>query len=150
MNTILSQPVSKSFPPLSSIHSNIEPVDRYQTAELVDLINSFVELSEDWIGPGSVPPSKLTIENANRLLEFLPDYVIDFIHADDITATPYGTIVIDIERRENLLSFEVGDKGMGYFLEINGDIKKIKDIDGFNFRFETDVEWIEIFSKLMR
>lgn len=150
MNTILSQPVSKSFPPLSSIYSNIEPVDRYQTAELVDLINSFVELSEDWIGPGSVPPSKLTIENANRLLEFLPDYVIDFIHADDITATPYGTIVIDIERRENLLSFEVGDKGMGYFLEINGDIKKIKDIDGFNFRFETDVEWIEIFSKLMR
>lgn|SRR5690625_851290 len=150
MNSIFSRPVSTSLPSLSFNSTTIEPVDQYQTAELVDRINSFLDLSEDWTGPGSVPPSKLTIENTNKLLEFLPDRIIDFIHEEDIVPTPYGTIVIDIEIQGNLLSLEVGDKGMGYFLEINGDIKIVKDIIGFNFRFETDVEWIEIFSKLMR
>lgn len=92
-------------------------------------------LENDWAGPGSVPPSEEAIQNTIRLIEQLPEYIILAIDTDDISCTSHGTIVIDMNAGEKLLSVEVGDDSMGFFLEKDGQIILLKDIEPLGFRF---------------
>lgn len=137
MNYANIYPVSASLTPLfpSDPKVVIEPVDNYFTTEFQNQVRNLSFLENDWAGPGSVPPSEEAIQNTIRMIEQLPEYIIFTINKDDISCTAHGTIVIDMSMGEKLLSVEVGDDSMGFFLEEDGQIILLRDIEPLGIRF---------------
>ena len=58
--------------------------------------------------------------NASNLLVNLPEIVLDKIDIDNIYESNYGTVMVDIEFKDNdIFSLEIGRKSIGYFSEVN-------------------------------
>ncbi len=78
---------------------------------------SFGSLERNWDGFGADTPDESTINNSGALLNMLPDTFIQNLDPDDIVLSPYGTIVIDWRRNDQLLSIEIGTSKVGFFTE---------------------------------
>lgn len=151
MNYSHIYPVSASLTPLFPNDPKvvIEPVDNYFTTEFQNQVRNLSNLENDWAGPGSVPPSEEAIQNTFRLIEQLPEHIISAIDTEDISCTSHGTIVIDMNAGEKLLSVEVGDDSMGFFLEEDGQIILLKDIEPLGLRFRMHEYMRAALEKLM-
>ena len=71
------------------------------------------KLKNNWDGYGAIPPNKKTINQANTFLSGLNLIVLQYLNEQDITPTPYGTIVMDFYRGSNRLSVEFGESKIG-------------------------------------
>lgn len=91
-----------------------------KTNPLLDIQNkifSFKTLPDNWDGMGAIAPNASTINNSISFLYSLPESTYESLNQDNIVATPYGTIVLDIERNSNLVSVEVGETKVGFFTD---------------------------------
>lgn len=82
-------------------------------------IVSFKSLLEGWDGYGGSPSTAKSVANAIELLNNLPNRQIQEI--DDLYPNPNGTVSIIWKNRLNeMLSVEIGNKTMSYFVKYCG------------------------------
>lgn len=75
-------------------------------------------LQYNWNGEGAVVPSEQVIKNAFKFLDcILAHGYTNYISPEDIVPTPYGTIDMDFETGQGLVSIEIGKENIGFFTE---------------------------------
>lgn len=91
---------------------------KYNTVK--NRIISFMSFSDNWDGHGAIKPLHRTIYNSILFTKLLPDSLLEILDLDEISPTPYGTIVIDFNGNGSLISVEIGEEEVGFFSEIFG------------------------------
>jgi len=123
-----------------------DPVDTVLSTDLMSRLNYFNSFKDNWDGNSAVSLSEDTIFNSTEFLKMLPNKYIRGLNKEDISITPYGTIVIDWRNGDNLISVEIGQESVGLFGEIDG-----VGFDYDNLKFEKNAltsELSPIFKKL--
>lgn len=76
---------------------------------------------EEWIEkecPTSnvdIAPIPTILDNAKRFVQNLITQGLQLPNEDSMYATPYGTIVIDIQNERGIVSIEIGNEKLGFF-----------------------------------
>ena len=85
---------------------------------LKNRISEISHLNYNWNGEGSVVPSEQVIKNAFKFLDciLILGYT-NYLKPEDIVPTPYGTIDMDFETGQGLVSVEIGKDQIGFFTE---------------------------------
>jgi hypothetical protein len=105
--------------PLEFLRTFLEPIRITRQTEVKNTLYSFYTYPKNWDGHGAVPPSTFAINNSLRFLNMLPDFIVDDLGHDDLTMTPYGTIVIELKNKgDEHISVEIGDSKLGFFSEL--------------------------------
>lgn len=119
-----------------SEHSGSLPVIHFLDAvSHLGVINNrlyeIMQLTDNWDGCGAVPPDVKVTDNAIKFISILPLTFLNDLSGDDITPTPYGTVVFDWRNGEKLISIEIGSEKIGFFTTFNNgnDIES----EGINF-----------------
>lgn len=73
------------------------------------------QLQFDWDGYGGLPVRQRVIINTYNFLNILPNERVLALEPENIVPTPYGTIELDWEKNERLLSIEIGLSKIGFF-----------------------------------
>jgi hypothetical protein len=116
------------------------PLKKYTTDFLFSHLAELLSLEGNWSGPGSVGPSEEAVVRAAFFLQVLaPEKSQLYLKKDDISPTPYGTIVVDWRnfKKNILLSIEIGDSEIGYYLKENG--KLVQFSEGASFGVNSHV-----------
>lgn len=92
---------------------------------ILDKIKSFEFLDENWDGFGAVAPERGVVNNTIAFISALPQTITSRIKMENLVPTPYGTLVIDMAIKDELISIEVGENKIGFFSEFEdgADIK---------------------------
>ena len=72
----------------------------------------------NWDGYGANVIDIKTIKNSEIFINLLPKIFLNYINEDDVTATPYSTIIFDFYHNDNIISVEIGDYDLGFFSEL--------------------------------
>ncbi|HEX4372508.1 MAG TPA: hypothetical protein VHZ50_04295 [Puia sp.] len=126
-----------------------KPIETDVTSNLFEKINSISNLSDNWDGYSAVAPDCSVIYNSIGFLRALPRTVISDLKKDSVTATPYGTLVIDFIKNTDRVSVEIGERKIGFFSEF-------KDGQEYNLQgklFNQDalpIELLSAFQKLFK
>lgn len=92
------------------------PVELNPLKDLINYINNFKNVKDNWDGMGAITPSVDTITNTISFLKLLPIHFQKILNTDDIEITPYGTIVLEWKNTAKyLISVELGKTKIGYF-----------------------------------
>ena len=85
---------------------------------LKNRISEISHLNQNWNGDGAVIPSEQVIKNAFKFLDciLIHDYT-NYLKPEDIVPTPYGTIDMDFETGQGLVSVEIGKEQIGFFTD---------------------------------
>lgn len=101
---------------------------------LAGRINDFQQVQDNWDGFGALKPLSDTIANAKLVLENVPDKFLKLLNTDDLSLTPYGTVVLDFEdNANNELSIEIGKDEIGLCGDIQGEEIIINSIPFYDF-----------------
>ena len=115
------------FTPVSAMHPAIDSLPTPMTVCYMDVANpvqyaqykhelaEFVCLPNNWDGYGVTPLELAAYMNANLFLEQLSRNVLAHLSTDALQPTPYGTVVMDFKRGEDLVSVEIGNNSIGFF-----------------------------------
>lgn len=98
--------------------------------ELIAKITSYVNLEFNWDGYGAIPTTHKCVERALYVISKLDDVHISI--ATETTPCPNGTVVVDFESQQGLVSVEFGENTFGYILRMNGNYSGVDD-----FRYES-------------
>lgn len=93
-------------------------------------VSEIDNLNDNWDGYNAIAPLKEVVKNTFKFIDslFLEGY--EDIDKDNITPTPYGSIVLDFKSDIGLVSIEIGKTQLGYFTEfINCDDCSSEGID---------------------
>ena len=103
---------------------------------LKNRISEINHLNYNWNGEGAVVPSEQVIKNAFKFLDcvIIRGYA-NYIKPEDIVPTPYGTIDMDFETGQGLVSIEIGKEQIGFFTEY--DTKEDIFSDGIKTDFRS-------------
>ena len=80
-------------------------------------LNVVATLQDNWDGFGASAPSEKVISNVRKLISAMEISDLMCCGADDIEATPYGTIVFDVNTDAGLVSAEIGETMLGFFTD---------------------------------
>jgi hypothetical protein len=108
------------------------PVKTNPFLEIKSKIYSLKQLPNNWDGMGAVTPNIKTINNSLSFLHCLPESAFTNLTKDNIVATPYGTIVFDIEKDDDLVSVEIGDSKIGFFTDF-ANRSNLPPLEGTSF-----------------
>lgn len=100
-------------------------VSEYDQAR--DAISEIASLKDNWDGYQASAPSKAVISNSKKFISALEKGNMVCCDYDNVEATPYGTVVFNIDTDMGLVSVEVGETMMGFFTDLN---------DGHNYASE--------------
>ena len=143
MNTATLDPVSVTLPQEESSQSTFaqklflsDPVSVYREGAIMNQLVGFAQIKDNWDGNGAYAPSMAAILNVVFLTQLLPYRAVSLLEEDDVYLSFHGTIIIDLEKNNKLLSIEMGDDSLGYFLEENEEIVETsvetRDIEPFS------------------
>lgn len=128
-----SMGVSSIFSPFSAIQRS-----SMQFNALKNRVSEISVFHENWDGQGAASISETVCKNTYKFLDQILKFRFDtMLSPESITPTPYGTIVLDFEEEESVISVEIGRTELGYFTEYNRD--DLQDIlsDGIETDFRT-------------
>ncbi len=80
-------------------------------------ISGFLMLDDNWDGCGASRLSECVAKNAFRFVDAARFCGYCPSSDDDVTLTPYGTIVIDYSSNAGLVSIEIGSEKVGFFTD---------------------------------
>lgn len=84
-------------------------------------IDKIKALEHDWDGNGAIAPLTPIINKTEIFLRSLPTYITDLLNENSIYPNPNGTITVEWEKNNNLVSVELGLKTSNYFARINSE-----------------------------
>lgn len=90
-------------------------------------ISSIGNYSENWDGYGARAIPDAVISNSHKFVKALWQEGFALPYEDDIVATPYGTIVLEVTTKRGLVSMEISSSEIGFFTEFE---------DGHNYGSE--------------
>lgn len=91
-------------------------------------------LESNWDGYGAIVPSDEVIKNAFRFLDTLSVFGFgEILDPENVVPTPYGTIDMDFETSNGLVSVEIGTNQVGFFTEFLNDEDVLSDGIDTNF-----------------
>jgi len=82
-------------------------------------ISEISNLTDNWDGYGAVAPDKEVVNNSFRFLDTLAKFGVNNIASDDIYPMPYGSIVMELNSPNGMVSIEIGKHKIGFFTEFN-------------------------------
>lgn len=88
--------------PLTAIKNRISEIDN---------------LSDNWDGYGAVTPSKEVIKNSFKFVDSLLNMGFDAVDPEDIYPMTYGSVVIEINNSNGMVSVEIGKHSIGFFTD---------------------------------
>ena len=102
---------------------------------LKNRISEISHLDYNWNRDGSVVPSEQVIKNAFKFMDciLILGYA-NYVKPEDIVPTPYGTIDVDFETGQGLVSVEIGKDQIGFFTEYVGKEDVLSDGIKTDFR----------------
>lgn len=108
-------------------------------------IESFLTLQTNWDGNGAIPVTKRVVEQSKKIIEHLNYAYVSEMKINQISATPYSTIVIDWEKdNEKELSLEIGKDAIGYYYENNDEYKEVESLNVNNSNdFKDAIKFVE-------
>ena len=124
-----------------------KPVEFDRSISLENRIKSFYSLSKNWDGYGATVPEKNVINNSVYFIKSLPDSLLTDVEMESIVPTPYGSIVIDFENNQDIISVEIGENKIGFFT----DFKSSENLSSNGILFNQETlprELTEAFQKL--
>lgn len=105
------KPVEENLASTSSINKDI--IANVLLMEIEEL----GRLSDNWDGYGASAPIPTILDNAERFVKNLITQGLQLPNEDSMYATPYGTIVIDIQNERGIVSIEIGNEKLGFFTD---------------------------------
>lgn len=97
---------------------------------LTHRVSELMCLDPNWDGYGAVVPDLATYTTVLDFIQKIDRETLSYLNNDDIVPTPYGTIVLDFSKGENLVSVEIGEDRVGFFTDF---------VDGDNSELDGDV-----------
>jgi hypothetical protein len=76
-------------------------------------------LEYNWNGENGCSVDLLVYINTNEFLSKIDSKILDYLKDDEILPTPYGTITLDFEKNNELVSIEIGENKIGFFTDFN-------------------------------
>lgn len=101
-------------------------------------IDEIEHLAENWDGYGASAPIKVVCDNARTFLQTLLNSNCLIPHFEDISPTPYGSIVFDVypdKEDKDLVSIEIGSYSSGFFTDYQHGINS--GSDGYKTDFKS-------------
>lgn len=87
---------------------------------LKNRISQISQLKYNWDGHHAIAPVAESINNSFRFLDSISGTEYwHYLDKDDIVPTPYGTIDMDFETGNGMVSVEIGKSQIGFFTEYN-------------------------------
>jgi hypothetical protein len=80
-------------------------------------LKKILSLSNNWDGYDASSIDISVYCNTRDFLEKLDDKFLDCLKEENILPTPYGTITLDFESEDNLVSVEIGKDQIGFFTD---------------------------------
>lgn len=80
-------------------------------------ISEIDHLSDNWDGYDAIAPSQLVIKNSFKFIDSLVKAGIDNIEPDDIYPMTYGSVVIELNNGNGMISIEIGQHSIGFFTD---------------------------------
>lgn len=103
----------------------------FMTSTVTSLKNRVSEigmLKSNWDGYNAIVPSERVVNNAFRFLDTLSMFgFADILDPENVVPTPYGTIDMDFETSNGLVSVEIGTSQVGFFTEFLNDEDTLSD-----------------------
>ena len=97
-------------------------------------ISKFSLLEENWDGYGASRLNETVAKNAYKFIDAARFCGYCPASADDVSLTPYGTIVIDYSSAIGLVSVEIGAKKIGFFTDFEDGGNHYSNGIATNFR----------------
>ena len=126
----------------------IIPIKNNSDFILEKKIEYISNLKQNWDGFGADTPSESVIFNSLKLLNKVPELVKSNLTKDDITPTPYGTIVFDFHNNLETISIEIGDKQIGFFTDFHETPNIAIDSTLYNPENNLPIELLDAFHQL--
>lgn len=80
-------------------------------------ISEIDHLSDNWDGYMAIAPSRTVIKNSFKFIDSLLKAGIDYIEPEDIYPMTYGSVVIEINNGNGMISIEIGQHSIGFFTD---------------------------------
>jgi hypothetical protein len=130
---IAGQPANNQTETLHLILKATPSLQRHISRFLQTKLDEISQLQPNWDGYNAIPPNPIVIKESKAFLEGLPISVLQFLSIEEITPTPYGTIVMDFYNRGNKLSLEFGKTQIGFYSDfLNGE-----NVESDGVKFDT-------------
>ena len=100
---------------------------------LKNRISELDNLSDNWDGYDAIAPFKDVVKNSFKFIDCILDEGY-LLNEDDITPTPYGSIVLDFKTEAGIVSVEIGKSQIGFFTEFTNHIDYSSDGIETNFK----------------
>lgn len=84
---------------------------------LKESVRGLSRLEDNWDGYGAKAPSTESITNTHYFIDLLNRYSCVLPKEEDIYATTYGSIVVDIHTAKGQVSIEIGSSLIGFFTD---------------------------------
>lgn len=112
------------------------------------LINSYSELKKGWDGYKANPVDMPCINNAIKIIDGLPNYILTHIDTSCIFPTPNGTLMFEIGSEDRYFIIDVGNTSALYYYRFD-DI--LEGIDApIPFTAETPSAITELFTEFLK
>jgi hypothetical protein len=132
------------------INELIIPIKNSSDFILEKKIEYISNLKQNWDGFGADTPSKSAIFNSLKFLTKVPEIVKSNLSKDDITPTPYGTIVFDFYNNLDTISIEIGDKQIGFFTDFHESSNISIESTFYNPENNLPIELLDALHKLYK
>jgi hypothetical protein len=130
-----SMPINLLEPKMSEPTAQTKNVSEF-TAEkalreqLFKRIDKIVKLDDNWDGYGAIKPNVMTMNNCKTFLNGISIKVLQYLDEQDIYPMTYGTIIMEFNKGNNLLSVEFGESKVGFFTEfMNSENIVVESVD---------------------
>ncbi len=106
--------------PDTPVAANRQDIDQVLPNDIKGRLEKIARLHNNWDGYGASPVSRQVVKNTTAFLRVLQEKGLDLPTSDDIYATPYGSVVIELYNKYGLVSLEIGNHQVGYFTDYRG------------------------------
>jgi hypothetical protein len=97
-------------------------------------IEEIRSLEYNWDGYEAIAPLPFIINKTEVFLRALPTYITDMLHENSIYPNPNGTITVEWEKNNNLVSVELGLNTANYFTRINSEYVGEEGLDSIEIK----------------
>lgn len=97
-----------------------QDIDQVLPSEIKRRMEKLARLQNNWDGYGASSVNRQVVKNATTFLRTLQNNGLQLPSSDDVYATPYGSIVMELYNKYGLVSLEIGEQQVGYFTDYRG------------------------------
>lgn len=89
---------------------------------LTQRLSEIVSLDNNWDGYNAIVPDIASYTTAIDFINKLNNKFLSYLQDSDIVPTPYGSIVLDFTKGNNIVSVEIAENKIGFFTDFsNGE-----------------------------